>query len=47
MPFPALPGYSVKVWARADPRFSEPDSIEIDGDRVLKRRRSGSPPWRW
>lgn len=30
----ALKGYSVRVWAGPDPRFSHPDSIEIDGDRV-------------
>ncbi|HEX4585736.1 MAG TPA: hypothetical protein VH183_12975 [Burkholderiaceae bacterium] len=31
---PALKGYSVRVWAGPDPRFSNPDSIEVDGDRV-------------
>jgi hypothetical protein len=31
---PALQGYSVRVWANPDPRFTNPDSIEIDGDRV-------------
>jgi hypothetical protein len=30
----ALPGYSVKVWAVPDPRFTNPDSIEVDGNRV-------------
>ena len=30
----ALEGYSVKVWAGPDSRFTNPDSIEIDGDRV-------------
>jgi hypothetical protein len=30
----ALQGYSVRVWAGPDSRFTNPDSIEIDGDRV-------------
>ena len=30
----ALKGYSVRVWAGPDSRFTSPDSIEIDGDRV-------------
>jgi sugar lactone lactonase YvrE len=30
----ALEGYSVRVWAGPDSRFTNPDSIEIDGDRV-------------
>jgi hypothetical protein len=30
----ALDGYSVRVWAGPDSRFTNPDSIEIDGDRV-------------
>lgn len=32
---PALQGYSVRVWAKSDPLlFSNPDSIEIDGDHI-------------
>ena len=30
----ALEGYSVSVWAGPDSRFTNPDSIEIDGNRV-------------
>ncbi|HZC80401.1 MAG TPA: hypothetical protein VE222_01575, partial [Nitrospiraceae bacterium] len=30
----ALEGYSVRVWAGPDSRFTNPDSIEIDGDHV-------------
>jgi sugar lactone lactonase YvrE len=30
----ALEGYSVRVWAGPDSRFTNPDSIEIDGNRV-------------
>lgn len=29
-----MPGYSVRVWAGPDARFTNPDSIEVDGNRV-------------
>jgi sugar lactone lactonase YvrE len=32
-PIAALEGYSVRVWAEPDPRFTNPDSIEIDAKR--------------